>query len=88
MHKHIISVGTSKRITYLIRIHAFLFAGVPSMTKNGKRACLSLGAIAKSLHETNITESDRIVERLEIWLEHHNQSKQQPFISICTIFVA
>ena len=44
------------------------------MTVTGKRACLSLGAMAKSLHETNITESDRIVERLEAWLKPHNQS--------------
>ena len=45
------------------------------MTKTGKRACLSLGAMAKTLHETNTTVSDRIVERLEAWLEPHNQSK-------------
>ena len=45
------------------------------MTTAGKRACLTLGAIAKTLHEINLPESDRIVERLEAWLEPHNQSK-------------
>ena len=45
------------------------------MTRTGRRACLSLGAMAKTLHEINLPESDRIVERLEAWLEPHNQSK-------------
>ena len=45
------------------------------MTVTGKRACLSLGALVKALHEINVTESDRIVERLEVWLKPHNQSK-------------
>ena len=49
------------------------------MTKTGKRACLSLGALAKSLHVINITESDRIVQRLEAWLKPHNQSKS-PYV--------
>ena len=49
------------------------------MTKNGKRACLSLGAMAKSLHDTNTTESERLIKRLEDWLEYHNESK-------CVIF--
>ena len=49
--------------------------GVPALTKTSKRACLSLGALAKTLHETNISESDRVVKRLETWLEPYNHSK-------------
>ena len=45
------------------------------MKKTGRRACLSLGALAKNLHETNVTLSDRLVDRLEKWLEPHNESK-------------
>ncbi|KAH3823827.1 hypothetical protein DPMN_125650 [Dreissena polymorpha] len=47
----------------------------PALTKTRKRACLSLGAMAKSLHERNTTESDRIVERIENWLDHHNENR-------------
>ncbi|KAH3690171.1 hypothetical protein DPMN_191890 [Dreissena polymorpha] len=32
--------------------------------------------MAKSLHDRNTTESDRIVERIENWLDHHNESKE------------
>ena len=62
--------------------------GTPELTVTGKRACLSLGALAKSLHEVNVTESDRIVERLENWLKPHNQSKCFPVkcvIIYCTL---
>ena len=43
---------------------------------------MSLGALAKNLHETNVTVSDRIVERLEKWLEPHNESKSSLDIKI------
>ena len=52
-----------------------LYSETPALTKTRKRACLSLGAMAKSLHDKNLTESDRIVEKIENWLDHHNQSK-------------
>ena len=52
------------------------------MKTTGRRACLSLGALAKNLHETNVTVSDRLVERLEKWLEPHNESK--PITQCCT----
>ena len=52
------------------------------MTKTGKRACLSLGAMAKSLHVLNVTESDNIVNRLETWLKLHNESKCRFRVSI------
>lgn len=52
----------------------------PTLTKNRKRACLSLGALAKSLHHQNLTESERIVERIENWLEHHNETKSMKIV--------
>ncbi|WAQ98199.1 hypothetical protein MAR_022572, partial [Mya arenaria] len=45
----------------------------PTLTKTRKRACLSLGAMVKSMHNSNMSESDRIVERIENWLDHHNE---------------
>jgi hypothetical protein len=59
-----------------LSIHVRLvFSETPTLTKTRKRACLSLGAMAKSLHDKNMTESDRIVEKIENWLDHHNESK-------------
>ncbi|XP_052259562.1 uncharacterized protein LOC127863913 [Dreissena polymorpha] len=52
----------------------------PALSKTRKRACLSLGAMAKSLHDRNTTESDRIVERIENWLDHHNETKSSDII--------
>ncbi|WAR20843.1 hypothetical protein MAR_014817 [Mya arenaria] len=52
----------------------------PTLTKTRKRACLSLGAMAKSLHDNNLTESDRIVERIEHWLNIHNESKSMEIV--------
>ncbi|WAR20850.1 CRB-like protein [Mya arenaria] len=52
----------------------------PTLTKTRKRACLSLGAMAKSLHDRNLTESDRIVERIEHWLDHHNESRSMEIV--------
>ncbi|KAL4222205.1 hypothetical protein ACF0H5_018243 [Mactra antiquata] len=52
----------------------------PGLSKTRKRACLSLGAMAKSLHTRNITESDRIVERIESWLDHHNETRSMDIV--------
>ncbi|XP_052224342.1 uncharacterized protein LOC127839993 [Dreissena polymorpha] len=52
----------------------------PALTKTRKRACLSLGALAKSLHDLNTTVSDRIVERIENWLDHHNETRSSDII--------
>ncbi|WAR20774.1 hypothetical protein MAR_014748 [Mya arenaria] len=52
----------------------------PTLTKTRKRACLSLGAMAKSLYDRNLTESDRIVERIEHWLDHHNQNRSMEIV--------
>ncbi|XP_045189288.2 uncharacterized protein LOC123546793 [Mercenaria mercenaria] len=52
----------------------------PTLSATRKRACLSLGAIAKSLHNKNVTESDRIVGRIETWLNIHNEKKASKII--------
>ena len=45
------------------------------MTLTQKRACLTLGALAKNLGDQgNDTEAQRIVEKFESWLGVHNES--------------
>ncbi|XP_053407458.1 uncharacterized protein LOC123547213 isoform X2 [Mercenaria mercenaria] len=36
--------------------------------------------MAKSLHDKNVTESDRIVEKLETWLDHHNETRSMNIV--------
>lgn len=45
------------------------------MTLTQKRACLTLGALAKNLRDTdNDTEAQRIIDKFETWLGIHNES--------------
>ena len=48
----------------------------PVLTKTRKRACLTLGGLAKSLHDKNLTKSDLIAEKIENWLDYHNECKK------------
>ncbi|KAH3823838.1 hypothetical protein DPMN_125661 [Dreissena polymorpha] len=47
---------------------------LPNVTEEDMRRYPEEGV--SSLHDRNTTESDRIVERIENWLDHHNESKE------------
>ena len=55
-------------------VSPFCFTETPVLTNNRRRACLTLGALARSLHDKNLTKSDYIVDRIEHWLDYHNES--------------
>jgi hypothetical protein len=48
------------------------------MSEIQKGACLTIGALAKTLHEEGrLNEARRITLELEKWLQYHNESKYE-----------
>ncbi|CAG2189852.1 unnamed protein product [Mytilus edulis] len=77
------SIATKQPIPSLVQAVEHLclgknhsFHGNNNMTLTQKRACLTLGALAKNLKDiNNDTEAQRIIEKFETWLGIHNEAE-------------
>ncbi|XP_033747032.1 uncharacterized protein LOC117332256 [Pecten maximus] len=56
------------------------FHGSDALTKTQRRACLTLGSLAKVVKETDPQKSENIISRMETWLELHNETKSAPIL--------
>ena len=67
--------------------------GTRNLTRTEKRACLTLGALARTISKTDKEQADRIVEKIESWI--HGQDKHSNeliglfihFMPVCVYFV-
>ncbi|CAG2202816.1 unnamed protein product [Mytilus edulis] len=79
------SIATKQPIPSLVQAVEHLclgknhsFHGNNNMTLTQKRACLTLGALAKNLKDiNNDTEAQRIIEKFETWLGIHNEGTDE-----------
>ncbi|XP_069134862.1 uncharacterized protein [Argopecten irradians] len=56
------------------------FHGSEILTKTQRRACLTLGSLAKAIRKTDPERSDTIISKLEAWLGLHNETKSAPIL--------